>query len=378
MKIAVNTRLLLKDQMDGIGLFTFESFKKIVLTHPEIEFVFIFDRTPHPDFIFAKNITPKVIAPPARHPWLYVIWYQISLKRLLKKLNPDIFVATDGMIPLNCKTKTLAVIHDLNFVHHPEHLPKLLRNYYCKYFPKFAHQANRIATVSEFSKQDVCKTYQIDESKIDVVYNGPNENFVPLITSEQTKIKEQYTDGYDYFLFIGTLHPRKNLINLFKSFELFKTTTKSPKKLLIVGRKMWWTPEIENTLNNLSVKNDVLFAGRVDKEELYKITASAYALAYVPIFEGFGIPLVEAMSCGTPVISSNITSMPEVVEEAGILVDPFSVEDISNAMIRMNDEHCLRSKLSEKSLIQAQKFSWQKTADLLWNSIQKTVKSVHS
>lgn len=378
MKIAVNTRLLLKDQMDGIGLFTFESFKKIVLTHPEIEFVFIFDRTPHPDFIFAKNITPKVIAPPARHPWLYVIWYQISLKRLLKKLNPDIFVATDGMIPLNCKTKTLAVIHDLNFVHHPEHLPKLLRNYYCKYFPKFAHQANRIATVSEFSKQDVCKTYQIDESKIDVVYNGPNENFVPLITSEQTKIKEQYTDGYDYFLFIGTLHPRKNLINLFKSFELFKTTTKSPKKLLIVGRKMWWTPEIENTLNNLSVKNDVLFAGRVDKEELYKITASAYALAYVPIFEGFGIPLVEAMSCGTPVISSNITSMPEVVEDAGILVDPFSVEDISNAMIRMNDEHCLRSKLSEKSLIQAQKFSWQKTADLLWNSIQKTVKSVHS
>jgi glycosyltransferase involved in cell wall biosynthesis len=359
--------------MDGIGLFTFESFKKIVLTHPEIEFVFIFDRTPHPDFIYAKNITPIVIAPPARHPWLYVIWYQISLKRLLKKLNPDIFVATDGMIPLNCKTNTLAVIHDLNFEHHPEHLPKLLLNYYCKYFPKFAHQATRIATVSEFSKQDVCKTYQIDESKIDVVYNGPNEKFVPLITSEQTKIKEQYTDGYDYFLFIGTLHPRKNLINLFKAFELFKTTTKSPKKLLIVGRKMWWTPEIENTLNNLSVKNDVLFAGRVDKGELYKITASAYALTYVPIFEGFGIPLVEAMSCGTPVISSNITSMPEVVGDAGILVSPFSVDEIANAMIRMNDEHCLRGKLSEKSLVQAQKFSWQKTADLLWNSIQKTI-----
>jgi glycosyltransferase involved in cell wall biosynthesis len=373
VKIAVNTRLLLKDQMDGIGLFTFESFKKIVLTHPEIEFVFIFDRTPHPDFIYAKNITPIVIAPPARHPWLYVIWYQISLKRLLKKLNPDIFVATDGMIPLNCKTNTLAVIHDLNFEHHPEHLPKLLLNYYCKYFPKFAHQATRIATVSEFSKQDVCKTYQIDESKIDVVYNGPNEKFVPLITSEQTKIKEQYTDGYDYFLFIGTLHPRKNLINLFKAFELFKTTTKSPKKLLIVGRKMWWTPEIENTLNNLSVKNDVLFAGRVDKGELYKITASAYALTYVPIFEGFGIPLVEAMSCGTPVISSNITSMPEVVGDAGILVSPFSVDEIANAMIRMNDEHCLRGKLSEKSLVQAQKFSWQKTADLLWNSIQKTI-----
>ena len=373
MKIAVNTRLLLKDKMDGIGLFTYESFKKMVVAHPEIEFIFIFDRTPDPTFIFAKNITAKVISPQARHPWLYMVWYQISLKRLLNKIKPDLFVATDGMIPLNCKTNTLAVIHDLNFEHHPEHLPKLLRNYYCKYFPKFAHQATRIATVSAFSKQDICKTYQIDESKIDVVYNGPNENFVPLTTNEQTKIKEQYTDGYDYFLFVGTLHPRKNLINLFKAFEQFKTTTKSPKKLLIVGRKMWWTPEIENTLNNLLVKNDIIFAGRISEQELYKITASAYALTYVPIFEGFGIPLVEAMSCGTPVISSNITSMPEVVGDAGILVNPFAVDEIAHAMVRMNDEHCLRGKLSEKSLVQAQKFSWQKTADLLWESIQKTV-----
>lgn len=374
MKIAVNTRLLLKDKMDGIGLFTYEAFKKIVIAHPEIEFIFIFDRTPDADFIFAKNITAKVISPQARHPWLYMVWYQISLKRLLKKLNPDVFVATDGMIPLNTKTKTLAVIHDLNFEHHPEHLPKLLRNYYCNYFPKFAHQATRIATVSAFSKQDICKTYQINESKIDVVYNGPNENFVPLTSSEQTKVKEQYTDGYDYFLFVGTLHPRKNLINLFKAFEQFKTNTKSPKKLLIVGRKMWWTPEIEAALNSLSVKSDILFAGRVSEQELYKITASAYALTYVPIFEGFGIPLVEAMSCGTPVISSNITSMPEVVDDAGILINPFSVDEIANAMIRMNEEHCLRGNLSEKSLIQAKKFSWQKTADLLWDSIQKTFK----
>lgn len=375
MKIAVNTRLLLKDKMDGIGLFTFESFKKIVLAHPDTEFIFIFDRAPQPEFLFAKNITAKVISPQARHPFLYMVWYQFSLKRLLKSLNPDVFVATDGMIPFNTKTKTLAVIHDLNFEHHPEHLPKLLRNYYCKYFPKFAQQATRIATVSEFSKSDICKTYKIDESKIDVVYNGPNENFVPISTAEQKLTKEKYTAGYDYFLFVGTLHPRKNLINLFKAFDDFKTKTNSPKRLLIVGRKMWWTKEIEETLNNLNHKNDIIFAGRVTENELYKITASAYALTYVPIFEGFGIPLVEAMSCGTPVITSNITSMPEVVEDAGILVDPFSIDDISNTMVRMANESCLRNNLSEKSIVQAKKFSWDKTADLLWNSIQKTIDS---
>jgi glycosyltransferase involved in cell wall biosynthesis len=374
-RVAVNTRLLIEDKIDGIGLFTFETLKKIVSSHPEIEFYFIFDRKPNPKYLFSDNIHPIVVLPQTRHIYLFRFWFQYALKRALNKIKPDIFIATDGMFPLKTKIKTLAVIHDLSFEHHPEHSPKNVIKYYHKYFPKFAHQANRIATVSEFSKQDICKTYQIEDAKIDVVYNGPNENFIPLTTSEQTRIKEQYTDGYDYFLFVGTLHPRKNLINLFKAFEVFKTTTKSPKKLLIVGRKMWWTPEIENTLNNLSVKNDVLFAGRVSEQELYKITASAYALTYVPIFEGFGIPLVEAMSCGTPVISSNITSMPEVVGDAGILVNPFSVDEIAHAMVRMNDEHCLRGNLSEKSLVQAQKFSWQKTADLLWDSIQKTVHS---
>ena len=359
--------------MDGIGLFTYESFKKIVLAHPEIDFIFIFDRAPHPDFIFAKNIEAKVIAPPARHPWLYTIWYQYSLYRLLKRINADIFIGTDGMLPLKTRTKTLSIIHDLNFEHHPENLPKNYKNFYCKYFPKFAEKANRIATVSEFSKQDIIKTYHINSDKIDVVYNGSNENFKPISREEITSVQNKYTAGKSYFLFIGTLHPRKNLIHLFKAFEQFKKESNSDFKLLVVGKKMWWTKEIEKAYHKLNFKNDIIFTGRVSEKELYQITASAYALTYVPIFEGFGIPLVEAMSCGTPVITSNITAMPEVVEDAGILVDPFSVTAIAKAMLRIVNDINLRNELSEKSKVQAQKFSWQKTADLLWNSIQKTI-----
>jgi len=359
--------------MDGIGLFTYESFKKIVLNHPEIEFIFIFDRTPDPSFIFAKNVTPIKIGPPTRHILLIDFWFQFSLKRLLKKLNPDIFVGCDGMLPLNTKTKTLAVIHDLNFEHHPEQLPNNVKKFYLKYFPKFAQQATRIATVSEFSKNDIIKTYNINTQKIDVVYNGPNENFKPVTTEKSTEIKNKYTSGNNYFLFIGTLHPRKNLARLFQAFNDFKTQSNSDFKLLIVGKKMWWTSEIETMFNELKHNNDIVFAGRVNDQELYDITASAYALTYVPIFEGFGIPLVEAMSCGVPVITSNVTSMPEVVENAGILVDPFSIEAISNAMIKLTSDNNLRDGLVEKSKQQAQKFSWDKTADLLWSSIQKTI-----
>lgn len=358
--------------MDGIGLFTLESFKKIVSAHPEVEFVFIFDRTPHPDYIFAKNISAQIISPQARHPFLYIIWYQISLHFLLKKENPDVFIGTDGMIPLNTKTKTLAVIHDLNFEHNPKQLPFLLRKYYCKYFPKFAGKSTRIATVSKFSKNDICSTYKINENKIDVVYNGANINFKPVNEETKNLIKQKHTNNKDFFLFIGTLHPRKNLVNLFKAFNEFKIKTQSDFKLLIVGRKMWWTNEIETTYHQLEHKNDIIFAGRTPEEELYKITASAYALAYVPFFEGFGIPLVEAMKCGVPVITSNVTSMPEVVENAGILINPNNFNEITQAMIEVFTDKNYRKDLSERSISQAEKFSWEKTADLLWQSILKT------
>ncbi|TXB65384.1 glycosyltransferase family 4 protein [Vicingus serpentipes] len=373
MKVAVNTRLLLKNKIDGIGLVTYESFKRIVLTHPQVTFYFIFDRPPHSDYIFADNIEPVILKPQARHPLLYIVWYQFSLKRWLKKVKPDIFIGTDGMIPLNSETKTLAIIHDLNFEHHPEQLPKAYRNYYRKYFPLFAKKSTRIAAVSEFTKQDIVKTYQIKPSKIDVVYNGVNKEFKPLNEIEKETIKAKYSEANDFFLFIGSLHPRKNLVRLFEAFNQFKQKNNSDLKLLIVGKKMWWPKEIEEHFNQLEYKNDIIFSGRVERKDLYKITASAYALTYVPIFEGFGIPLVEAMKSGVPVITSNVTSMPEVVQDAGILVNPFSVDDIANAMTRIVTDKKLHAKLAQKSLIQGEKFNWDKTGDELWESILKTI-----
>lgn len=375
MKIAVNTRLLLKNKIDGIGLVTLESFKRIVSTHPECTFFFIFDRLPHSDYIFAKNIIPVVLKPQARHPLLYIIWYQFSLKKWLKKTKPDIFIGTDGMIPLNSETKTLAIIHDLNFEHHPEQLPKAYSNFYRKFFPKFAQNSDRIVAVSNYTKQDIVNTYKIKQDKIDVVYNGVNESYKPLEKNIIEDTKTRFSSSKNYFLFIGSLHPRKNLARLFEAFNSFKKQTNSDFKLLIVGKKMWWPKELDSFFSELEFKNDIVFTGRVEREDLYKITASSYSLTYVPIFEGFGIPLVESMSCGVPVITSNVTSMPEVVEDAGLLVDPFSVDDIANAMIEIYDNKELHNSLTQKSLLQVKKFNWDKSGDLLWKSILKTIDS---
>jgi len=372
LKIAVNTRLLIKDKMDGIGLFTFEMLNIITKQHPEISFYFIFDRKPSADFIFGDNVQPVVLWPKTRHIYLFPFWYQIILKKALRRLNPDVFVATDGMFPLRSNINTLAVIHDLNFEHYPETLPKNVLNYYLKYFPQFAKKATRIATVSEFSKNDIVNTYHIKEDKIDVVYNGANSKFQPISFEEKLKVKTTYTQQQNYFLFVGTLHPRKNILRLLMAFNQFKKVTKSKMKLVLAGKKMWWTTEINAFFEQMEVKSDVVFTGRLSEQELIKITAAAYAITYVPIFEGFGIPLVEAMQCGVPVITSNVTSMPEVVEDAGLLVNPFSEEEITQAMIRLAADENLRKELMLKSIQQATKFSWEKSAQLLMDAIMES------
>lgn len=373
MKIAVNTRLLLKDKLEGIGWFSYESLKRITRQNPEHEFIFIFDRPYSDDFIFSDNITPVVAGPQARHPILYYIWFNYTIPKILEKHQVDLFLSPDGYIPLNTKTKTLAVFHDLNFEHYPKDLPYSERYYYRKYFPQFASKATRLATVSNYSKQDIIEQYKIDEGKIDVVYNGANQNFTPLPENIRKLVREKYTGGKPYFIFIGALNPRKNLVNLLKAFDEFKKRDKSRVQLLIVGEKMFKTEEIFQTYDNMNFKADVNFSGRLNGIELHKALASALALTYVSYFEGFGIPIVEAFYTETPVITSNLTSMPEVAGDAALLIDPFSVESISSALTKISTDKELRDNLIEKGKIRKEKFNWQKTADNLWNAIRNTI-----
>ena len=372
MKILVNTRLLLKDKLEGIGWFSFETLKRITQQHPEHEFIFAFDRPFDQEFIFSSNITPIVLKPQARHPILFYLWFEHSITRALKSTNTDLFLSPDAFLSLSSNTKSLSVIHDINFMHYPKDLPWLITKYYKYYFPRFANKANRIATVSEFSKADICDKFNINPEKIDVVFNGASEKFVPINQKEKDEIKKKYSKNEDYFLFVGALHARKNLVNLFKAFDKFRYSNNTKVNLLIVGEKKWWTPEINAAYENLCFKEKVIFTGRLQSDELAKVMASALALTYVSYFEGFGIPILEAFNAGVPVITSNVTSMPEVAQNAALLVDPFSVESIENAMKSIAFDENLRKSLIEKGNLRKLNFSWQKTADALWDSVLKT------
>jgi len=370
MIIAVNTRLLIQGKLEGIGWFTRETLSRITRDHPEHQFLFIFDRPFADEFVFADNVTPIVLSPPTRHPILWYIWFELQIPRILKKYKADLFFSPDGYLSLNTRIKQLAAIHDINFAHRPKDLPWLKAKYYNHYFPKFARKAKRIVTVSFFSKEDINRTYKIDSDKIDVVYNGVNTMYTPTSDEEKSNTKVRHSDGKAYFLFIGSLHPRKNICGLLRAYDAFRTSVNTDTKLLIVGESMFKTGDIELTYEGMRYKDDVVFTGRLSSEELHQVLGASLALTFVPFFEGFGIPVIEAMNAGVPVICSNTTSLPEVGGHAVLYVDPFSLSQIKEAMIKIYQEKELRDMLIEKGFEQKDKFSWDKTAELLWGSIQ--------
>ncbi len=373
MRIVVNTRFLLKDKLEGIGRFTYETCKLLTQNHPEHEFIFVFDRAYDDSFIFSNNITPVVIPPQSRHPILWYLWFEWSIPQVLKKYNPDIFLSPDGYLSLRTNVPQLPVMHDLAFIHRPDDIGGLVRKYYTHYFPKFAHKAARIATVSEFSKQDIVQQYTIAPDKIDVVYNGVSCAFTSVSEDEKKAIRQKITNGASYFVFVGALQPRKNIVNLLKAFDSFKQRDTKGTKLVIVGRKAWQTDDMDSTFEAMQHKADVVFTGRLSDEDLSATIAAALGLVYVPFFEGFGLPIIEAFKCHTPVITSNVSSMPEVLGDAGLLVNPTSIESITNAMQTLANDDVLRQTLTQKAIERSDVFTWQKTANLLWDSIEKTV-----
>ena len=369
MKIAINTRFLLPTKLEGFGWFTHEVVKRIVQNNPEHEFYFFFDRKYDSKFIYGNNVTPIVINPPARHPFLYYLWFEFGVKKALRKHNIDVFLSPDGYLSLGSDVKQIPVIHDLSFVHYPEDLPFLNEKYMNHYFPKFAKKASKIITVSEYSKSDIEKSFGISEDKITVAHNGIGDFFQPILEEKKKETRSKFTNGKEYFLFVSALQPRKNVTKLFEAFDQFKKETKSDVKLLMVGEKYWWNKEIKQVFDAMTYQSEVIFTGHIQAEDLKNVYGAGLALTYVSYFEGFGIPLVEAMKCELPIISSDKTSLPEVGGEAAIYVNPFSTEDIKNGMLRIFKDQSLREELIENGKSRAQLFSWDKTAKIVWDTI---------
>ena len=372
MKIAVNTRFLLKGKLEGIGIYTQEIFKRVVQLMPEHQFYFLFDRPFDASFIFAENVTPIVISPPARHPFLWYWWFEKSIPNVLKEHQIDLFISPDGYASLNVDVPQMVTIHDLAFEHYKQHTPFLVYQYYKYFVPKFCQKATTILAVSEFTKQDIIKRYGIDEKKIEVVYNGFENSKQSKVSGMQSKALTAYCLlNTKYFIFIGAIHPRKNVLGLLKAYEHFKSTFSQEHQLVIIGRKAWMNDELEKFYQQMKFKKEVVWIEQIERNDLLQVLQDAFALVYPSFFEGFGIPIIEAMSFGVPVIISNVSCMPEVAGNAAVLVNPNNSSDIATAMNELVINENLRNGLIQKGKVRAQDFDWNISAKKIVHIIHK-------
>ncbi|MEY4287912.1 MAG: hypothetical protein RL511_2002, partial [Bacteroidota bacterium] len=248
-------------------------------------------------------------------------------------------------------------------------LPKWVAWYYKKYFPRFAKAATQIVTVSETTKKDIISSYQIPSEKISVIYNGVNAQYQPISIQEKDNIQQQLGFNAPYFLFVGSLHPRKNIHRLLQAFQLFAQTDSS-YQLVIVGAAMWKDQSFEIESN---LAKRIHFKGHIETKTLANIMAAAAAFVYVPYFEGFGMPLAEAMAAQTPIIAGDQSCLPEIAADAALFVDPFDVDAIAKAMEKLKNDVALQTQLVEAGKNRVLAFNWDLAAEKVWQEIQHLV-----
>lgn len=295
------------------------------------------------------------------------------------KKKRDITVFFNYIVPPGVKGKTIAVVHDMAYKAYPETVREKTRKWLNWNLPHSLKRADKIITDSEFSKREVIKYHHISEDKIVVMPLGVDferyHNRYNLDCVEN--IKQKYNIDSQYFLYLGTLEPRKNIENIIIAYSkcINKNKQISFPKLVIAGRKGWMFESIFQKVTELKLEKKVIFTGYVEDNDTAVLMKGAEIFIFPSIYEGFGLPPLEAMACGTPVITSNVSSLPEVVGNAAITVNPFSTDEISDAIEYISLNENIKKELSEKGLQQAQKFTWENSANILLSVYKELLNS---
>lgn len=371
MKVAVNGRFLLP-RLEGIGHYTVQLLDHLSLLHPEDEYHVIVDRDIHMPFMDRPNVNRHILGPPTRHPLLWYYWFEWRIPALLKKIGADVFFSPDGFLSLRTECPTVLTIHDLAYLHYPEGTQRSHLTYLRKYMPQFLERADEVITVSEFTADDINHQFSGLSSKISTIHNGVSHDFHPLDTKEQMACRKCYTNGKPYFIYVGSIHPRKNVTTLIRAFDQYIDQTGDDICLVLAGRIAWKANQTVEALNQSKHKDQIIQLTDIDGK-IPTLIASAEAICYVSLFEGFGLPVLEAMACGTPVITSVNSPMQEVCGEVAYYVDPTEIRSICAAMIDVRSGDLDVEKSEEKLRSRASQYSWEKAAILLHERLSDVI-----
>jgi glycosyltransferase involved in cell wall biosynthesis len=267
------------------------------------------------------------------------------------------------VVPPVLPCPSVVTVHDISYRLYPQHFPARVRWMLSLLVPFSMRQAKRVITVSHSAKRDILRHYDVPESKIAVTYEAAAPHFRPVERGEAVRqINARYGIDRDFVLSVGNLHPRKNLRRLVEAYARMPASLRSRYKLVIVGQALWHHSDIYRAAVDKGVQPDVIFTGYVPDVDLVLLYNAATAFAYPSLYEGFGLPVLEAMACGTPVVTSSVSALPEIAGDAAILVDPHDAPALSSAMATVLSEPELAQGLSTAGLQRARSFSWQRTA----------------
>lgn len=295
----------------------------------------------------------------------------IELDKLCREYKVDV-LHTQYFIPFIRSCKIVVTIHDICFEHYSNIFTK--KEYITQklLIPYAAKHSEYVFTVSEHARADIIEHYHLRPEKVIVTYNAVNSGFRRLSEDElkEEELRKKFEIGnFDYILSVGNLQPRKNLVRLIEAFNKWKSKTKADSRLVIVGKKAWMFDGILKAA--IEGSKDIIFTDYVSNEDLVRLYNAAKCFVYPSFFEGFGIPPLEAMACGTPVAVANTTSLPEVVGDAGIYFDPFNVDEIEMAIEKMMSDEGLNNKYAELGMKQSRKFSWKDSADIIMETYHR-------
>lgn len=361
--IGINARYMQRT-ITGIERYVMELIKNLAVIDKKNKYILFFNQhEPIMNIVSNYNFSNYVTKIKTSFKFFRIFWEQFWLAKEIEKNNVSIFHGPSFLTPLSKKSKYVTTIHDLSFFKYPESFT-LENKLYFKFFLKRSILNSEIIIAdSESTKKDIVHYFNVLPDKIRVIYLGVEENYFPVKDSELlNSIRKKYNLPEKFVLFTGVLSPRKNLEKTLKAFYLLKKKN-YPHKFVIVGKKGWLYETIFDLVKSLEIQKDVIFTDYVPEKDLLAFYSLADFLILVSLYEGFGLPILEAMACGCPVVTANVSSMPEVAGDAAILVDPNSVKDISEGMEKCISNKELRKKLVEKGFQRAQMFNWKKTAE---------------
>lgn len=280
-----------------------------------------------------------------------------------QKVNATLFF--NYIVPSGVRGKKAVVVHDMAYKDYPETVRARTRKYLTLCLKKSCQRADVIITISEFSKSRIMELLDIEEKKIKVIPLGVDYDIYNTCATknERDYLRRKYGFTKDYYLYLGTIEPRKNIERMIRAYAQLVEEKENVPLLVLAGQKGWLYESIYESVKELNLETKVMFLGYVDITDLPKLLRQSFAFVFPSLYEGFGLPPLEAMACGTPVIVSKEASLPEVVGKAGLYVDPLNITDIKDAMKKMLDQPNLRNSLIEEGFQQISKFSWKTTAN---------------